>query len=172
MYCKKCGHENDADAAFCEKCGANLGSTPSQETSTGMSRNNKILIVVVIVLVLGIGITTGMLLTSKAPIVNNTTNNTTVNTNTSNKSPESVSDYETSTTSNSESIYADPDVVYSKAKEYVKDNYPPGYTVTYPELGNLAANGTYYSYYMGVHDSNDKYVRTLKASAYSGELFP
>lgn len=79
MYCKNCGYENDADATFCERCGANLSSTLSQQSSAGMSTTNKILIVVVIILIAGIGIAAGMLLTSKAPVANNTSNNTSVN---------------------------------------------------------------------------------------------
>lgn len=71
------------------------------------------------------------------------------------------------------SIYADSAKVYSKAEAWVKRNYPEGYTVSYPVLGDLAAiNNTYYSYYMEIDDDNGNYVRTLKASAYSGELFP
>jgi hypothetical protein len=76
VYCKNCGHENDDDSSFCENCGANL--SPSNSPS-GMSTANKILIVVVIVLIASIGIAAGMLLTSKAPVANNTTTNTSAN---------------------------------------------------------------------------------------------
>lgn len=90
MYCKNCGFENDDDASFCENCGTSLSSV-SQNTS-GMSKTNKILIVVVIVLIAGIGLAAGMMLTSQAPVANNTTNNTSVN----------VSEPVTTTTSSSD----------------------------------------------------------------------
>jgi len=79
MYCKKCGHENDADAEYCENCGADLSSTSSKQSTKSMSTSNKLLIVIVIVLVLGVGISAGLLLTNKAPETNNTTNITTGN---------------------------------------------------------------------------------------------
>ena len=75
MKCQNCGHENDPDAKFCEKCGANLNKS-------GMLNSTKILIVVVIVLVAGLGLVSGMMLMNNQakPIANNTTitvNNTT-----------------------------------------------------------------------------------------------
>lgn len=77
VYCKKCGYENDDDASFCENCGASLNPYSSQKPS-GMSNVNKLLIVVVIALIAIVGISVGILLTSKAPVANNTTNNTSV----------------------------------------------------------------------------------------------
>ncbi len=74
MICNNCGHKNDPDASFCEKCGADI-SKSSMPTST------KILIVVVIVLVAGLGLVSAMMLMNNQtkPITNNTTvgNNTT-----------------------------------------------------------------------------------------------
>ncbi|BDZ71454.1 zinc ribbon domain-containing protein [Methanobacterium petrolearium] len=78
MYCKNCGYENDDDASFCERCGANLGSVTSLPAKTGMSTTNKVLIVVVIILILGVGIAVAMLLTSNTPVANNTSNHTSV----------------------------------------------------------------------------------------------
>ncbi|OPX58033.1 MAG: hypothetical protein A4E25_01902 [Methanobacterium sp. PtaB.Bin024] len=78
MYCKNCGYENDDDASFCERCGANLGSATPPQSRNGMSTTNKVLIVVVIILILGIGIAVAMLLTSNAPVANNTSKNTSV----------------------------------------------------------------------------------------------
>lgn len=76
MYCKNCGYENDYDASFCENCGANLRPTYTQKPSVGMSTTNKIFIVVVIFLIVSIGIAAGVLLMSKAPTANSSTNNT------------------------------------------------------------------------------------------------
>lgn len=70
MYCKKCGHENDADAEYCENCGADLGSTHSQKATKSLNTTNKILIVVVIVLILGVLIAVGMLFTNPASVNN------------------------------------------------------------------------------------------------------
>lgn len=75
MYCNYCGYENDEDASFCERCGANLDSATSSRSKTDMSTTNKILILVVIFLILGIGIAIGMLLTNNAPVANNTSIN-------------------------------------------------------------------------------------------------
>lgn len=76
MRCSNCGYNNDNDAKFCEKCGANLGHVPQK--ASGMSTTNKILIIAVIVLILLVGIVAGMLLTSNAPVNNTTVNNTSV----------------------------------------------------------------------------------------------
>ncbi|CEL24802.1 zinc ribbon domain-containing protein [Methanobacterium formicicum] len=108
MYCKNCGFENDADASFCENCGANLSSPPP----SGISKTNKILIIVVIVLIAGIGITAGILLTSKAPVTNNTTNNTSVNvsdsvtTTTASNSPKLIDSGSTSGTDSSDGSFS------------------------------------------------------------------
>lgn len=76
MRCSNCGYNNDNDAKFCEKCGANLGHVPQK--ASGMSTTNKILIIAVIVLILLVGIVAGMLLTSNAPVNNTTANNTSI----------------------------------------------------------------------------------------------
>lgn len=66
MICQNCGHENDMDATFCERCGARLGRDSNfgrrQQTypeKTGMSSSTKLLIVVVVVLVAVLGIAAG-----------------------------------------------------------------------------------------------------------------
>ncbi len=66
--CPNCGHINDKDASFCEKCGANL------RAPAGMSNLTKVLIVVIIILVGTLGVVAGMMLlgNQKAP-ANNTT---------------------------------------------------------------------------------------------------
>ena len=74
MRCQNCGHENDPDAKYCEKCGSNLNKS-------GMQSSTKILIVVVIILVAGLGLVSGMMLMKnqqQLPVSsNNTINNTT-----------------------------------------------------------------------------------------------
>jgi hypothetical protein len=91
MKCRNCGHYNDADASFCEHCGANLNKS-SMPTST------KMLIVVVIILVAGIGLVSGMMLmNNQAKPANNTSDNTTAtdNSGTSSQSSQSSSQYKT-----------------------------------------------------------------------------
>ncbi len=54
MICQKCGHKNDKDAQFCEKCGTNF--------NTILSQSNKIAIIGVVFLVIVIGITAGVII--------------------------------------------------------------------------------------------------------------
>jgi PsbP-like protein/zinc-ribbon domain len=70
VRCENCGNENDMDATFCEKCGANLkaqqssfrrGSRSSQR-GEGMATSTKLLIVAVVVLVAGLGVSAGVLM--------------------------------------------------------------------------------------------------------------
>jgi cytoskeletal protein RodZ len=60
MYCKNCGHSNDSDAKYCEKCGIELkplaknrDSSPKKE---GMNKTTTILIVAIVVLVGVVGL--------------------------------------------------------------------------------------------------------------------
>ncbi len=70
IKCENCGHINDENGTFCEKCGANLKSTISSRAfpqeplkrEEGMAKSTKILIVVVIILVAGLGISAGVLM--------------------------------------------------------------------------------------------------------------
>ncbi len=73
MRCKNCGHENDPDAKYCEKCGSNLNKS-------GMPPSTKILIVVVIILVAGLGLVSGMMLMKNQQQLPVSTNNTISNT--------------------------------------------------------------------------------------------
>lgn len=79
MICQNCQYKNDADASYCEKCGAELKQQPDfrkkPTVKAGMSNTNKILIIAVIVLIASLSLVTGMLLTNKSPVANNTTNN-------------------------------------------------------------------------------------------------
>ncbi len=111
MICQNCGHNNDMDATFCEKCGANLGFVNSQKpTKQGINTTNKILIVVIIVLIASIGIAAGTLMQmnkgTTIPNSNNTnvTENQTISPNSSNspvqESNQSVSTSESDKNSN------------------------------------------------------------------------
>ena len=68
VKCQNCGHENELDANFCEKCGANLKSTlntrnhPIDPDKTGMNTSTKLLIIACIILVAGLGLTAGALI--------------------------------------------------------------------------------------------------------------
>ncbi|BDZ71455.1 zinc ribbon domain-containing protein [Methanobacterium petrolearium] len=71
MICQNCGHENDIDATFCERCGAELGRNPDfgrrqreYPEKSGMSSSTKLLIVVIVALVAILGITAGLLMQS------------------------------------------------------------------------------------------------------------
>ncbi len=70
MICQNCGHENDMDATFCDRCGARLGRDPNfghrrtPPGKEGTSQTTKILIVAVVILVGILGVTAGMLLQS------------------------------------------------------------------------------------------------------------
>ncbi len=73
MKCRNCGHENDSDAKFCEKCGLNL-------KKSNMPESTKILIVVVIVLVSVLGLVSAMMIMNNhktSSNINISTNNTT-----------------------------------------------------------------------------------------------
>lgn len=70
VRCQNCGHLNDADATFCEGCGANLKTTLSGRSippktiknENGMAQSTKILIIVCVILVAGLGISAGALM--------------------------------------------------------------------------------------------------------------
>ncbi|MGI6464226.1 zinc-ribbon domain-containing protein [Methanobacterium sp.] len=85
MKCEKCGYDNDADAAFCEQCGAKLSenaafgrSTPPKKEES-KSINTKLLVAIVALVVI-LGVTSGILLKmwSSSPTANNTSNNETI----------------------------------------------------------------------------------------------
>ena len=66
--CPNCGNENDMDAKYCEKCGADLilnrrRPMPYQRPpeKEGMATSTKVLIIACIVLVAGLGLTVGIL---------------------------------------------------------------------------------------------------------------
>ena len=66
VKCQNCGQENDEDAGFCEKCGANLKPTVTNGVSgkpvhEGMKQSTKILILACIILVAALGVTAGAL---------------------------------------------------------------------------------------------------------------
>ena len=75
MRCQNCGHDNDLDATFCEKCGSQLDRSsnyrrpPREFEKTGMNTSTKLLIVAVIALVAILGVFAGawMMNPSKTP---------------------------------------------------------------------------------------------------------
>ena len=81
VRCKNCGQQNDADAGFCEKCGANLLGVQGKHAKEEMKQSTKILIAVCILMIAALGVTGAALLQmNKQPVVNNTnTSNITVN---------------------------------------------------------------------------------------------
>ncbi len=103
--CENCGHENDNDSAFCERCGANLKTTLSSKTypreaikkEDGIAQSTKILIVVCVILVAGLGITAGALMQMNksggtVPVTNNSSVSQSSNTIGSNVQYKSFSD--------------------------------------------------------------------------------
>ncbi|MFA0834909.1 MAG: pseudomurein-binding repeat-containing protein [Methanobacterium formicicum] len=83
MKCRNCGHDNDADAAFCEECGTKLVGKPSfgrsppvKPKKESSKRTNNILIFAIIALVIILGIMGGILLKlpgNSTKAANNTT---------------------------------------------------------------------------------------------------
>ncbi|HOI71074.1 MAG TPA: PsbP-related protein [Methanobacterium sp.] len=67
MKCSKCGHDNDYDATFCEKCGINL-------KAPGMSTLTRGLVVVAIILIAAIGMVAATMMTSQQPTTTSPTN--------------------------------------------------------------------------------------------------
>jgi uncharacterized protein HemX len=130
MKCQNCGHENDPDAKFCEKCGSNLNKS-------SIPASTKILIVVVIVLVAGLGLVSGMMLMNNQakPISNKTTANNTSATNNSTSS----SNPQITNSSNSNNNY----ISESQALSIAKSAWPVSgatYSIsTYP-----TSNSPYY----------------------------
>jgi len=86
MYCKNCGHPNDSDAKYCEKCGIELKHLAKDRNPTptkdGMNKTTKILIVAIVVLVGVLGLASGALFQinkETVPTVNNNSNSTAQN---------------------------------------------------------------------------------------------
>jgi hypothetical protein len=84
VRCQNCGHLNENDATFCEKCGTNLESKVSSKTfpgdqikkEEGMAQSTKLLIIICIILVAGLGITAGALIQMNkgdTTVINNST---------------------------------------------------------------------------------------------------
>jgi uncharacterized membrane protein YvbJ len=91
MKCSKCGHENDADAKFCEKCGSTLQSTAYNSGTSktgGMKTSTKVLIAAIVILVAGLGLIIGLSVGNQNNnhLVVNATNNTTTTVNPENQS--------------------------------------------------------------------------------------
>lgn len=91
MKCSKCGHENDADAKFCEKCGSTLQSTAYNSGTSktgGMKTSTKVLIAAIVILVAGLGLIIGLSVGNQNNnhLAVNATNNTTTTVNPENQS--------------------------------------------------------------------------------------
>jgi len=152
VFCKKCGYENDDDALYCENCGTNLSSINSP-SSSGRRKTNKILMVAVVVLILGISVIAGMMMISKAPVVNNTNvtnenqNTQSATQNTSNNGPEIIDS--NSITGNSEiyrnfkfelKTYKNTEynlVIYSTFSNEVQNNLKQTGTLSMNEPGSV-----------------------------------
>jgi hypothetical protein len=105
MKCSKCGHENDADAKFCEKCGSTLQSTVYNSGTSktgGIKTSTKVLIAAVVILVAGLGLVIGLSVGNQNNnhLAVNATNNTTTTVNPENQS-QSVQNTTTTKKSNS-----------------------------------------------------------------------
>lgn len=83
IFCPECGHNNDSDATYCEKCGFSL-----IKSEASMSDLTKSLIVFCIILIAGLAIASGILLnansTTQTPSLRN---NTTAKINSENSTP-------------------------------------------------------------------------------------
>jgi uncharacterized membrane protein YkoI len=89
MKCSKCGHENSADAKFCEKCGSTIQSTAynsGNSKSDEMKTSTKALIAVVVILVAGLGLIIGLSTGNQNHLAINATNNTNPTVNSGNQS--------------------------------------------------------------------------------------
>ena len=74
MKCQNCGHDNDIDATFCEKCGSPLERRshyrrpPRDVEKTGMSTNTKVgIIIAIIALVAILGVVAGAWMIKSSP---------------------------------------------------------------------------------------------------------
>jgi|GEM_PF-892449 hypothetical protein len=67
MKCSNCGHENDADAEFCEKCGSSIKRfqkpvNTEDPSNSGINNTTLVLIITVVTLVGILGLVSGFLL--------------------------------------------------------------------------------------------------------------
>lgn len=72
-YCQNCGAENSDTSRFCRECGKNLETLENENKSTGISKNNKIIIIamIAIVAILAIGVLfAGGVFKSNVPLEN------------------------------------------------------------------------------------------------------
>ena len=121
MKCQNCGHENDIDAGFCEKCGANLSGVRGKSAKEEMKQSTKILITVCILLIAALGVTGAALLQMNKQIVVNNTNTSNITFNSSVNQSQSV---QNSTKESSQGITASQ--AASIALKYGKQAEPRG----------------------------------------------
>jgi hypothetical protein len=147
MKCSNCGHENDANAEFCEKCGYNLKKSSIPEKS-GMPDSTKILIVIVIFLVAGLGLVSGMMLMKNQvkPISNNTTITVNNTTNSSSQNNQSIISNQDNSSNNNNNYISE-----SQALSIAKSAWPVSgatyYISTYPTSDSP-------NYWVAVHNNN------------------
>jgi hypothetical protein len=156
MKCLKCGHNNDLDARFCEKCGSTLKSTASNlgNSNNGMKTFTKVLIVAIIILVAGLGVTSGMLLQKNngAAAANNTTGNQ-LNTST-NSSTDNTNSIQTSNrTSSSSSGFISVQQAIDIAKSSIESDPSNVYSAQF--IDGLPYNSPYYYIVSAKYDGSN-----------------
>ena len=166
MICDNCGHKNDTDAKFCEKCGSNLNKS-------SLHNSTKILIVIVIVLVAGLGVAGGYILFSKnnpqntLTVVNNSSaaNNTTSN---SSNSPQTTSSSNGGTNANSNQGNNNSGNNYissSQAVNIALNSYPG--TLIHVDLQE---SGTDHPYYLVVIQQSNGIQEMVDVNAITGQI--
>jgi predicted nucleic acid-binding Zn ribbon protein len=78
MKCQNCGHDNDPDAKFCEKCGSSI----KDQSNSRINNTTIVLLITIIALVGIIGVFSGVLLMKnqqQLPVLSNSTINNTTN---------------------------------------------------------------------------------------------
>ncbi len=141
MKCQNCGHENDPDAKFCEKCGLNLKKS-SRPNST------KILIVIVIFLVAGLGLVSGMMLMkNQANLVSNNTTKTVNNTSNSSSQNDQSNTSNQVNSSNSNNNYISESQAISIAESAWPVSGATYYISRYPTSDSP-------NYWVAVHNGN------------------
>ena len=145
MKCQNCGHENDPDAKFCEKCGLNLKKSSRPEIG---SHSTKILIVIVIFLVAGLGLVSGMMLMkNQANLVSNNTTKTVNNTSNSSSQNDQSNTSNQVNSSNSNNNYISESQAISIAESAWPVSGATYYISRYPTSDSP-------NYWVAVHNGN------------------
>lgn len=131
--CQKCGHKNDPDAQFCEKCGKVLNE------SNGRKKTNLILIATCIILIIALGFTSMLILNSNeknANSISEISNN--------NSKMENESSNNQLNSSNEQKPVNNKNRVSSTGEKYWIDTVVGTGSITCPECGsnNWISTGT------------------------------